>query len=191
MAWTAPMTAVDLDPFTAGEFNTHIRDNLLETMPARAGMEGDYFVTLGTNSIDTRRVQESSFLVGEGLTTSTSYTDLPGTVGPSVTLDVGTTALVIIGAQSGPFDTGTPNLARSVLMSFEVEGPSASPALDIWAFGETHYASVTARTIGSRAHFLTGMTPGTHTFTCKYKVGSGTGSITGTWSERRIIVMPF
>lgn len=189
MAWTAPMTAVDTEVFTAGEFNVNVRDNLLETMPAKASMEGDYFITIGTNSIEARSVESTSFLVGTGITTSTTYTDLSDTVGPSVTLDVGTQALVIIGAQQGP--SAGSNTARSVLMSFEVDGPSSSPPLDLWAFGETAYASTTARTIGSRAHMVTNMTPGEYTFTAKYRVGSGTGTITGQFSERRIIVMPF
>ena len=51
MAWTAPMTAVANAVFTAAQFNTHVRDNLLETAPAKATTTGGYFVATGTNTI--------------------------------------------------------------------------------------------------------------------------------------------
>ena len=34
MAWTAPMTAVSGSVLTAAQWNTNVRDNLLETAPA-------------------------------------------------------------------------------------------------------------------------------------------------------------
>lgn len=36
MAWTAPMTASANGTLTAAQFNTHVRDNLLETETAKA-----------------------------------------------------------------------------------------------------------------------------------------------------------
>lgn len=188
MAWSAPMTAVDLEEFTAGDFNLNIRDNLLETMPAKAGFEGDYFVTTGVNSLTARQVQEASYLVGGGTTLSLTYTDLSDTVGPVVTVETGSSALVIVGAQQGP-TTGV--FGRAVYMSFQVSGATSIAASDAWAFGESAYPSLTAKTIGSRAHLVTGLTPGTNTFTAKYRIGAGSGSVVGTFEERRLIVMPF
>lgn len=36
MAWTAPLTAALNGTLTAAQFNTHVRDNLLETEAAKA-----------------------------------------------------------------------------------------------------------------------------------------------------------
>lgn len=45
------MTAVASTAFTAAQFNTHVRDNLNETAPAKATTSGRLIVTAGPNSI--------------------------------------------------------------------------------------------------------------------------------------------
>ena len=75
MAWTAPMTAASNATFTAAEFNAHIRDNLLETEPAKATTNDSYFVTTGANAI-AQRSPGSDVINTMQTTTSTSYTNL-------------------------------------------------------------------------------------------------------------------
>lgn len=46
------MTAVSGAAFTAAQFNTHVRDNLLETAPAKATTANGLFVATGLHSIE-------------------------------------------------------------------------------------------------------------------------------------------
>lgn len=51
MAWTAPGTAVGNTLLTAAFWNTHVRDNMLETAPAKATQAGQIFHATGPNVI--------------------------------------------------------------------------------------------------------------------------------------------
>lgn len=51
MAWTAPRTWTTGEVVTASHMNTHVRDNLLETAPAKATTAGDLFVGTGANAL--------------------------------------------------------------------------------------------------------------------------------------------
>jgi hypothetical protein len=51
MAWTAPRTWVALETVTAALLNTHLRDNLLETAPAKASAQADTFYATAANAI--------------------------------------------------------------------------------------------------------------------------------------------
>lgn len=174
MAWTAPMTAVANSVFTAAQFNQFVRDNLNETAPAKATTAGGYFVSTGVNSIAERTANDAIVSTSQ-TTTSTTYTNLT-TVGPAVTVTTGTTALVAL------YNTNVNTGTTSSLMAFEVTGASAIAPNDNMSIG-------IAGTDGIRegALFrLTGLTPGSNTFTCRYRVGAGTG----TFSDRRILVIP-
>src|SRR5687768_10764740 len=92
MAWTAPMTAVSGAVFTANQYNTYVRDNLLETGVAKVTTAGDYFTSSGTNQINRRRVVRE-FVATSGTRDSTEYGDL-STPGPTVTVETGTHAFV-------------------------------------------------------------------------------------------------
>ncbi|GII42264.1 hypothetical protein [Planotetraspora phitsanulokensis] len=48
MAWSAPMTAVANSIFTTAAFNQYVRDNLLETAPAKATTGSRLIVTTGS-----------------------------------------------------------------------------------------------------------------------------------------------
>ena len=178
MAWTAPMTAVANTAFTAAQFNVHVRDNLLETAPAKAATPGGYFVTTGANSI-TERTAASTVVATSETTTSTAYTAL-ATAGPSVTVTTGTSALVWIAARVG---NDLDNSQSKV--SFAVSGSTALGPSDDWAVVRDGEAGGVPSRRGS-AHGVV-LTSGVNTFTMKYSVGSGTG----TFSDREIIVMPF
>ena len=54
MAWTTPRTFVSLETVTAAIFNTHLRDNLLETSAATATTAGDLVYADAANSMGSR-----------------------------------------------------------------------------------------------------------------------------------------
>lgn len=180
MAWSAPMTAVANTAFTAAQFNTYVRDNFLETAPAKATTPGGYFVTTDTNVI-TQRVADSQIISIAENTASTSYTDLP-TFGPSVTLTTGSMAWVEVGGQIG----NTSSTTASCRISFQVSGATSIAATDNLAFGHVQSPGTSARAIGSTGFLIKTLTPGTNTFTCKYRVSSGTG----LFHFRKLSVLP-
>ena len=176
MAWSAPMTAVASSVFTAAQFNTFLRDNLNETAPAKATTSGAYFVVSGTNEITERIPATVNTLVSE-TTTSTSYTDL-ATAGPAVTVDTGPNALVLVHGSLENSGTG------SSRMAYEVSGASSIAPADNRGIGVFGTAGTGVVSSGVALH--TDLTPGTNTFTAKYRVSAGTG----TFLSRRIVVFP-
>lgn len=175
MAWTAPMTAISGSVFTAAQFNTFVRDNLNECPASKATTPGSLFVVSDTNQL-AERTPATATVATSQTTTSTSYTDL-ATVGPTVTVTTGPMALVGL-YNANLNSSGT----TASLMSYEVTGASAQAPNDNIAVG-------VATTTGTRAGALflvTGLTPGSNTFTCRYRVGGGTG----TYVDRRILVVP-
>lgn len=179
MSWSAPMTAVANSTFTAAQFNQHVRDNLNETAPAKATTAGSYFVANGVNSITERRAVSAADLAS-GTTTSTTFTDLSGaSAGPSITIEHGPNVLVIV--RGSLENTG----AGSARMAYTLSGANSLAAADNRG---AHIFGVANVNLGaSDVSLLNSLTPGTSTFTAKYRVSSGTGQ----FSARRIIVMPF
>lgn len=179
MAWSAPMTAVANSTFSAAQFNQYVRDNLNETAPAKATAAGSYFAASGVNSIVERRPVTGADLT-TGTVTSTTYTNLTGSsVGPVVTCDTGPNALVIV--RAGISNSGV----GSARMAYDISGAHTQAAADnrgIHIFGGADV------NIGAGdVTLMTTLTPGSNTFTARYRVSSGTG----TFTARRIIVMPF
>jgi len=110
-------------------------------------------------------------------TTSSSYTDL-STVGPAVTLTTGTRALVII--KAGAVTSNANNSAR---MGFAVSGATTVAANDV----ETYHSDSTLSYLHASSGFIiTGLTAGSNTFTCKYKIDT---SGTATFKDRIITVI--
>jgi hypothetical protein len=176
MAWSAPMTAVASSVFTAAQFNTFLRDNLNETAPAKATTAGAHFAVSDTNEISERLSATASVLMSE-TTTSTSYTDL-ATVGPTVTVTTGPAALVTVHGSIDNSGTG------SCRMSYAVSGASTIAEADNRGIGVYGVAGVGI--VASAVVLHTDLTPGSNTFTAKYRVASGTG----TFNSRRIVVFP-
>lgn len=175
MAWTAPMTAVDGTAFTAAQFNANVRDNLLETMPAKALTVGDYFVSTGNNSIAARRPIDS-FIGTAQTTASTTYTDL-ATVGPGVTAQVDAFAFLFYGAEVTNA-TNTQNF-----MAIEVAG-GVLPANDNYSMSVQSGGGATKK----YGNFLRlNLSPGVYTITAKYRVGGGTA----TFSQRSLALLNF
>lgn len=182
MAWTAPMTAVSGNIWTEAQFNTHVRDNLLETAPAKATTVGSIFVSTGSNSIAERLINQD-FITSAQATTSTSYTDL-GTVGPSITVTTGPSALVIWAAR-----VYNNTADRWAMMSVQVSGATSISPNDDWIIGFMQNTSNNTQWIqGGHTKLFTGLTPGSNTFTAKYRtVTSGTA----TFDNRHMMVIPF
>lgn len=175
------MTAVSGSALSAANFNTYIRDNLNETMPALATDDdfAAWFVADGANSLVKRNIKTAEVNTSQS-TTSTSYTDL-STVGPSVTVTTGTRALVMINAQ---FENNTTNASCSV--SFAVSGATSLSAITTYGMAIDGLTASNSNRKGA-SYLLQTLNAGSNTFTMKYNVGSGTG----TFSKRRIVVWGF
>jgi len=178
MAWTTPMTAVSGTQFTAAQFNTHVRDNLLETLVAKVTASAMIGVSTGPNALAARGIDASIVTGGSQTTSSSTFTDLT-TVGPSVTLSTGSQVLVILSsyiANSTAYAGG--------LMAFAVNGtvPGGTRPLRLMS-----PALAGVRNRASVATLWTGLTPGSNTFKAVYAtIGGGTAD----FDEREIFVLP-
>lgn len=180
MAWTAPMTAVDNTAFTAAQFNTHVRDNLLETMPGKATTVGSYFVSSDANNI-VERFSYHDEIATEESTSSSAFTDL-ATVGPSITFDPGPSFLVFLSVEIRHNSSTTANSH----MGMEVSGGiSGSPSTGVVAGGVSGPSN--PRQLGS-VFRIVNVTEGVPTtITAKYRSSSGVAN----FSNRRIGVINF
>jgi hypothetical protein len=166
VAWTTPLTAVTNATLTAAQWNASVRDNLLETGPAKATTSGRLIVTSGVNSVAERVIIQDTVSARQS-TTSTSYVDLT-TAGPTVTATTGTTSLVFV---TGRLENATS--AQAALASYEVSGASSVAASD--ARGIKYEAS--AANANSRfaiVQFEGSLSAGSNTFTMKYRATGGT-----------------
>lgn len=114
-------------------------------------------------------------------TTSTSYADL-ATTGPAVTVTIGASgmAMVFINAKldnnTGGYDSH---------MSFAISGATTLAADDKYGIQNVVFGAAYVTQQGA-PHLLTGLTPGSTTFTAKYRVGGNTG----TFTFRHLSVIP-
>jgi hypothetical protein len=172
------MTAVAGATFTAAAFNTHVRDNLNETAPAKATAPSQLFVSTGPNAIATR-VPSQAFVPTPETTASSAYTDL-ATPGPSVSVTTGTIAIVFFAAQVAN------NVSDSASWSsVRVTGASTVAASDAWSIQADGITANNSVRYGM-THVFTGLTPGVNTFAMQYRVGSNTA----TFRNREISVIP-
>lgn len=124
-----------------------------------------------------RKAKQASETNVTETTASTTFVDL-ATVGPSVTLVTGTEALVTVTTQASNSSAG----------QFQIMGVAVSGASSIVA-DDDHSSVCTSETAGSVNSAtwtgrITGLTPGSNTFTAKYRVSSGTA----TYRRRGIVV---
>lgn len=179
------MTAVANQVFRAADFNTSVRDNLLETEAAKA-TAGTYFVSAGGNAINTRLATGAT--VNDAVATgSTTYADLPGSFGPQVSVVTGTSALVMWGCRIG----NPGNIASSARMSVEISGASSIAATDDHAAGSVNQSSTGARILLGQSFLYTGLNPGTNVFTAKYRTSAGGGTGSANVGQRTLTVIPF
>jgi hypothetical protein len=181
MAWNAPITWTPNQTLTAALLNTQLRDNMLQTMPGLASGPNEYLMCTASGTVATREIACANVTTLE-TRTSTTFGDLT-TAGPSVTLTTGDSAIVIISAQHSI------NVDYAeIISSHAVSGATTIAASD-------NYSITTNETLSNSVHACNVMlwgtgdlTPGTNTFTMKYRVGTA-GNI-GSFSKREIIVIP-
>lgn len=179
MAWGTPLTAVANAALTAAQWNASVRDNLLETSPAKATTAGSYFATTAPNSI-AERVAQMAFVATVETTTSTTFTNLT-TAGPAVTATTGPSAVYLLCAA---ISNNTVN--NSGYMGVDVSG-SSTIAASATAALVVQSSTANARYLASFCSLTTSLTAGSNTFTAKYQVDAGTGS----FFYRRLTVIPF
>lgn len=182
MAWTAPMTAVAGAVFQAAQFNTYVRDNMLELAPAKATTPGSIFAVTGTNQI-AERIPGAAIDTGTATFTSTSFADpATGSAGPSVSVVTGVQALV--GYRSY---LEVPSTTARVEMSYSISGATTRAASTTRSVGYSVSNSVSGlKTRTGVVDLATGLTPGTNVFKLEYNVSSSTG----TAADRRLWVVP-
>lgn len=111
-------------------------------------------------------------------TASTSFVDL-ATSGPAQTVTVGPSGCVEV-VLTGNLSNSAGNYA---VMGVAVSGATTAAASDVTSL--QHFGTSPRR--GSYVALMTGLTPGSTTFTAKYRVTGGTG----TFVDRNIIVKPY
>lgn len=171
------MTAIAGASVFAADFNTYIRDNLLQTAPGQASTMSSWFPASGVNQLSERFPGQGN-AIGSSTTTSTTYGNLADAVTTSVSTGTGTMALVSIYANINNSANG-----NRTWMSYAVSGATTIAADDSRSI---NHSSNQGMRWGS-TFLVTSLTPGTNTFTLQYRVTAGTGS----FSIRRIAVIPF
>lgn len=181
MVWNAPATWTTGQVLTAANLNAQLRDNLLQTVPAKLTTVGQYAVATGTNTVGARIAERNTVSV-TAATTGTSYGDLSTSGGPFITFASGTQAIV---GWAAYVTIDTTN--ATAFMSMEIGGASAQPPTDNTSIA-IQTSSGTAAIRGSHVKLVVGLTPSSSN-TCfgKYRVSSGTG----TFSDRAMWVLPF
>lgn len=174
------MTAIAGASVFAADFNTYIRDNLNQTAPGIASAMSSWFPASGVNQLAERFPGQSN-TPGSSTTTSTSYGNLADGVTTSWTTGTGTMALVSIYANWTNSIGGGGN--NRTWMSYAVSGATTIAADDSYSI---NHSSSAGMRWGS-TFLVTGLNPGTNTFALKYRTTTGTG----TFSQRRIAVIPF
>lgn len=182
MAYSTPITAIANATLTAAQWNASVKDNFLETSPAKATATGRLMVTSGVNQIS-ERVPTMSRVVGGGqFTTSTSFVDLLTTGPIAGPLATGTSAIFAVssfifnstanqGGYMGCAVSGATTIAADTARSLRVMSAIAS---------ENAKQSYVGMFNGT-------LTAGSNTFTAKYSI---TTSGQATFDERELLVIP-
>lgn len=183
MVWTSPMTAVSNTALTAVQWNTFVRDNMLETAAGKATQTGSIFVGTGTNSL-VERLPAGATVTTDQATSSSSFADL-ATVGPSVEVDTGTSAIISIQATMDQVSADSGTSGGSNTASYAVSGATTISASVEWRICRDGMSADNPIRYGI-THFRDDLNPGTNTFTMKYLIGSTKGH----FSYRHIVVIP-
>lgn len=180
IAWSTPLTAVSNSSLTAAQWNASVRDDLLETAPAKATAAGRFMATTAANAI-AERVPTVASVATAQTTSSASFVDLT-TAGPSVTVASG--PLVLLCMHSRVENNTLNGIGR---FAADVSGATTAGA-DV-NLGFAYQSTVAGALInGSCALLYGGLNAGNNTFKLQYRTD---GSGTGTWSSRRNSVVPF
>lgn len=177
MTWTAPMTAVAGSIFTAAQFNTYVRDNLLECPAAKSTTAGSIFATDNSGLI-VERIPVTARVDAAESTTSASPADL-ATVGPSVTCTTGSHALIIWSAEMGNTTVSAPGIAGVLISGATSESPTVNNELRQESSGASEFQRA------STVRLKTDLTPGVNTFKMQY--WTTTGTLTLNYRELTVI----
>lgn len=175
MVWVAPATWTTNQTVTAAQLNAQLRDNMLETAPAKASISGAYpqiYTVSGANQIAAREIKDNITTTSE-TTTSTSFTDL-ATWGAGFDFVTGAFALCF------PVSRVFNSAGGVSYASFEITGATTSPAVDGRGVANQGTDDIRAASVQ-----LMACTPGSNYFLMKFRVSSGTG----TFGSRRLCVM--
>lgn len=175
-----PNLAMSFSPFailTAEEMN-----DLVENIEALSDGSGLADGAVTPNKLDTGA--DAAYTANAGTTTSTSYTSTltSGGTNPAVTVTVGANGLALVSVKAGLANSGADGTAW---VSFAVSGASTVAASDANAVNSRLTTATATQNLGFTL-LLTGLTPGSTTFTMQYR----TGSNTGTFSNRHLAVVP-
>ena len=174
MTWSTLPAYSNGNALTAAEL-TAIKDNINESAPAKATTQGYWFISgSSANSINERAILQSTILTQE-TSTRTTYGNIT-TTGPTVTITTGTQAIISATAQM--YSSGGDNM----YMSYEISGATTEASDDDRALS---YQAGAGDQIRATCTTLQTLTAGSNVFKAEYK----TSASTGTWDDRRILVM--
>lgn len=125
---------------------------------------------------------QNSYVSTAQTTVSTSYVDL-ATVGPNVTVTVPASGKVYIGISVHIANSVSGN---SSLVALDISGANTVAAADDSRYCLPMQASGNSYGQKGFGVIVTGLTPGSTTFTAKYRVSAGTG----TFRQRQLTVIP-
>lgn len=128
---------------------------------------------------------DADYVATSQTTTSTSYTDL-STV-QSVTVDVGSTGLLLVGYGARTLND---TAAAFTFMAPALSGANTNAASDNYAY-KHQSTSANAEGRAGATKLYQGLSPGATTVTIKFRVETGGGgSGTGTWALRELWAIP-
>jgi hypothetical protein len=181
MAWTTPITVATNDLLSAAQYNQSVRDNLMETAPAKASGPGNIFTTADTNKLIERDVTSVSIGALES-TASFSYGDLD-TVGPIVSVNCHA-AIIMFSARMRNTNAAD---GKGAYVAVQVSGTSSAPAADNLCVSVGGLASASPMRASGMMAF-TAPAEGRYTFTMKYRCQSGYPS--AQFDQRNLTVIP-
>lgn len=181
-----PNPGQSFDPFDtlpASDLN-----DMVENIEALADGSGLDDGAIETDQIDDEAITPNKLGLGaqtatvaaDQPTVNTTYVDL-STPGPSVTVTIGDHGMAILILSCDTNNNGQ----NHDFMSFAASGANTIAATDAVAFRYSSWVASSPHQ-ASRVKLLTGLAPGSTTFTAKYRT---TGS-TGNFSNREITVIP-
>ena len=163
MSWSVPPTFVTGSVVSAAQLNILSND---------------------LSDLDSRTQPQTAAITSTDTTTSTTYTDL-GHVGPAVTLTTGTAVMVALYANASNNTAGAgASMAVAVSGATTVAAPAGGVVADFNSLPAGQIMPLGA------TFLITGLTPGSNTFTCKYAAASaGTATFYGS-PGRYLVVWP-
>lgn len=179
MAWSTPKTWTAETPLTAAELNFQVRDNLLETAPAKATNAsgyGEWLVTAGPNQVAMRRIVRTYYTDAEApLTTSSTTPDfLPSVFPIRVAVAHGGAVLIFWSASMKSSDS-------LIFCGPEIERQVAATTNNaIW-----HSSTSLVRYGAHSLHY--GLNPGTAVVRMNFWVSGGSAT-TGTFNDVSLVV---